>query len=281
MNKKAIIAVIALMCVLLALKWAGQRQTSQSAGGGGETASELPPAGPEAAVGIALPAGAETQFPASASYAQSVSPAQLNSTQEQVDERLLQITGPAAMSRAKCMAFYGDYPKAVAFYAQGLGAKNVSEYAVCHVIASSDDSFCGFVAGPGRQQCDAAVLYHRVVYSAMIGKMDMELCRKYFNMQKAFMPSGAPPVDKICKNIEDTLGGPKAQQALTACVGGADKRDCVLHADVLAGVKQGKGRLWLYDALTGKGCAKADHELVDQYCSGKIVRARRGPENKK
>ena len=271
------------MGVLLALKWAGQRVTPQTAGGVGSVAA-VAPAGSDAEVGMALPAEARDQarFQSAEEYSQSPGqPAQVNSTRERVEEQAPEIKGPATMSHDKCMALYGKYSNSVAFYGQVLGADNAGEYAACHAISNSDDSFCGLLAGRANQQCVSAVFYHKTIYSAIIGKMDMQLCRKYFAMQKAYMPAGTPPVDKLCKTIEDTIGGPKAQQALTACPGSKDKRDCVLHADVLAGVKQGKGRLWLYDALTGKGCAKADTDLVDQYCSGKIVPPTRSQSNKK
>jgi hypothetical protein len=48
----------------------------------------------------------------------------------------------------------------------------------------------------------------------------------------------------------------------------------------MAGVKHGTSRLWLYDALTGKGCAKADDELVEQYCDNKIAPRKSGTKKK-
>ena len=63
------------------------------------------------------------------------------------------------------------------------------------------------------------------------------------------------------------LSGPSACSELK----GVGKEDCLLYADIVTGVRKGRGS-WLYEAFAGNGCKRIDEDLVGLYCSNKLRR---------
>jgi hypothetical protein len=193
-----------------------------------------------------------------------------------------EVTGPPAMSREKCLATYAKNAWPVAFYAKFSPGDHTYDYALCHAVAENDPSYCGMTPN-SKEGCEFNVRNLRMLASGMYGKFDMSLCRDYFNVALSNVKdrSKVPPVDTICKSYADILAGRQAPTGEAAkhfrflngnCSGQNPQEtlSCQLLADLAAGLKTGKARMWLYDAVSGKGCEKVDRPLVEKYCSGAI-----------
>lgn len=273
-NKQKIIVVllVALMGGLMFLKWKSDQQVQAVSAAGAA------PAIPEAVAPLNNEAPVQTQAVESSSYPQYPAPVEVAVQEPDPD-----ITGPSTMSRDRCLAFYKKHPRSVAFYSQLQGGDSAMNYGVCHSIASSDTSFCGFVRGPN-DECVRSILNYRMLYSGAIGKMDMPLCEQFMEMVKVGPKDWT--AKKMCQTTADIMSGrtspPSFAESQFKFLSGSpaacselrpvNKKDCVLLADVMSGVKKGSARMWLYDALSGKGCKKADDELVELYCANKITR---------
>lgn len=283
-------SVIVLMAVMLALKLnSGNKAASISA-------TAAPSVQPVQDAGVALPQDAEALRALSVSQADTEMARTEKAPAPQGEvpkvETEPNITGMSRMSHDKCVATYKKWPRAVAFYSQSLGGDSALDYAICHAMTDSDDSACAFALG-NQQGCMRAVLNYRTLSSAAKGKIDMDACMRFFTESGAG-PKGMPP-ERVCRGIADIMTGhaePPAEASeefrfrsgsASSCSGLGDyaRRDCLLLADMVAGMKHGNGRLWLNDVVNGKGCTKADSELVETYCSNRMTAGEKRREDGK
>ncbi|OGS11258.1 MAG: hypothetical protein A2234_11275 [Elusimicrobia bacterium RIFOXYA2_FULL_58_8] len=288
-KNKVIIALVVLMSAMLVMRWSGKKRAWQEQ----RAAANVLPGVAEVVnradgIGVPLPKAADNfqtivEGPSAAQMPPR--PASLK-TMAEAPEPDPEITGPTKLPKDKCLALYKKHPRSVAFYAMRLGTPEVFNYAVCHAIADADESYCGFT---GDESCRRSVLNYKMLYSAAKGQIDMRSCSSFFAISGAGPKD--MPVEKLCGIVGKVLSGQMAppeqfagnlrfmsgDQASCSGLSSYPKKDCTLLADMMAGIKKGASRMWLYDALTGKGCAKADGDLVSLYCSNGLNPGERKP----
>ena len=152
-----------------------------------------------------------------------------------------------------------------------------------------DNSFCGLT---NEETCIHSAAQFKIFYSAAKGNMNTTACQMFYS---GIPFGGGWNSTRVCNTIADVMKGraqPPAKFAeyfkfmsgkISSCADlkGQAKYDCVLMADMMAGINSGVSRYWLYDALTKKDCSKVDYALVDKYCGNEITKNAPVTKNRK
>ena len=180
------------------------------------------------------------------------------------------VNGPNTLPMEECLEKFKNSAHEIAMYVGG-GHIDTKDYSICHDIADNDMTFCGL----GDQRCEPSVKQFRFVYQVMSGgqystkdctdaySIPAALCKGFAGMLK----SGEGEIPAQFKPYLLYLSG---RTSSCSSLSRDNKYDCVLMADVVAGIRTGVNRFFLYDALSKQDCSRTDTAIVEKYCSNKI-----------